>query len=188
MRIAISGTHCSGKSTLIDAFLEAHPDYTHEPEPYTVLVEDYGEEFSTEPCVDDFLRQLEFNVERLRQYQPGDRVIFERCPVDFLAYILALKELHREEVHSALLDQVSQMVTSAIQSLDAIVFLPLDDADGIDLPDEEDPELREAVNHRLSPIYGDDVLGLFGAGCPHVLEARATVAERLQVRESAVRL
>ena len=40
MRVAISGTHCCGKSTLIDEFLSAHPDFAHEPEPYTVLQED----------------------------------------------------------------------------------------------------------------------------------------------------
>ena len=42
MRVAISGTHACGKSTLIDEFLLVHPEFTHEPEPYTVLDEDYG--------------------------------------------------------------------------------------------------------------------------------------------------
>ena len=63
MRIAVSGTHCTGKSTLIDEFLRVHPDFVHEPEPYTVLVEELGEEFSAEPCVEDFQRQLEFNID-----------------------------------------------------------------------------------------------------------------------------
>src|SRR5215204_3817681 len=90
MRIAVSGTHGTGKSTLIDAFLRAHPDFTHEPEPYTVLVEDFGEEFSAVPCVEDFFRQLEFNVDRLRQHARAERVLYERCPIDFLAYIDAL--------------------------------------------------------------------------------------------------
>src|SRR5688572_13336057 len=92
MRIAVSGTHCTGKSTLVEEFLRVHPDFAHEPEPYTVLVEDFGEEFSEKPTVDDFLRQLEFNVDRLRQHPGGEHVIYERCPVDFLAYIDALDE------------------------------------------------------------------------------------------------
>src|SRR5215211_3229445 len=90
MRIAVSGTHGTGKSTLIDEFLRAHPNFIHEPEPYTVMVEDLGEEFSAEPCVEDLYRQLEFNIDRLRQHAPGERVIYERCPLDFLAYIDAL--------------------------------------------------------------------------------------------------
>ena len=68
MRIAISGAHCVGKSTLIEAFLAAHPEFIEEPEPYTVLVEEYGEEFSSSPTVDDFYRQLEFNIQRLRTH------------------------------------------------------------------------------------------------------------------------
>src|SRR5262245_5133060 len=87
MRIAVSGTHGVGKSTLIDEFLGRHPEFVHEPEPYTMLVEDFGEEFSAEPCTEDFLRQLEFNIDRLHQHAPGENVIYERCPADFLAYI-----------------------------------------------------------------------------------------------------
>src|SRR6185369_13721173 len=90
MRVAVSGTHGVGKSTLIDEFLRRHPEFVHEPEPYTVMVEDLGEEFSAEPSVEDFLRQLKFNIDRIRQHAPGENVIYERCPVDFLAYIHAL--------------------------------------------------------------------------------------------------
>src|SRR6185369_9745107 len=90
MRIAVSGTHGVGKSTLIDEFLRVHPEFVHEPEPYTVMVEDFGEEFSAEPCVEDFVRQVEFNIARLHQHAAGENVIYERCPVDFLAYIQAL--------------------------------------------------------------------------------------------------
>ena len=98
MRIAISGTHGTGKSTLIDKFLRAHPHFVHEPEPYTVLVEDFGEEFSEEPCVEDFYRQLEFNVEGLKHHTHEPHVIYERCPIDFLAYIAALDAKSAESV------------------------------------------------------------------------------------------
>ena len=54
MRVAISGTHGCGKSTLIDAFLLSHGDYLHEPEPYEVLQDLYGEVFGAEPTSDDF--------------------------------------------------------------------------------------------------------------------------------------
>src|SRR6185503_15826359 len=124
MRIAVSGTHGVGKSTLIDEFVRRQPEFVHEPEPYTVLVEDLGEEFSAEPCVEDFRRQLEFNIERLRQYAPGENVIYERCPVDFLAYIHALDPKSAEE----LLDSI----TEAMQQLDLIVYLPFDATNATD--------------------------------------------------------
>src|SRR5688500_20006230 len=139
MRIAVSGTHCVGKSTLIEEFLRRHTEFAHEPEPYIVLVEDYGEEFSSEPNADDFYRQLEFNVDRLRQYKPSGKVIYERCPIDFLAYILALKDLKLERVDDAFLEKIIRMALDAIQYLDLIIYLPLDE----EIYTEENPELRK---------------------------------------------
>ncbi|HEX2061204.1 MAG TPA: hypothetical protein VHK90_10720, partial [Thermoanaerobaculia bacterium] len=91
MRIAISGTHCSGKSTLIEDFLAAHPGYLHEPEPYEWL----DDALAAEPSADDFYRQLEISVDRLRGHPRGANVIAERSPVDFLAYLLALVDCGR---------------------------------------------------------------------------------------------
>lgn len=183
MRIAVSGTHCCGKSTLIEKFLRAHPNYAHEPEPYAALVEDYGEEFSAEPCVDDFYRQLEFNVDRLRHYSCDTRVIYERSPVDFLAYILALKDLKREEADSGFFTMALELALVGIRSLDLIVFLPLDSADGIDVPDLEDPKLRRAVDSRLVAIFGDDEFGVVSSGSAAVVEARGSSVQRLRMVE-----
>lgn len=186
MRVAVSGTHCCGKSTLIDEFLLAHPDFTHEPEPYTTLEEDYGEVFAAEPSPDDFYRQLEFNVERLRRYQPGERVIFERSPVDFLAYLLALNDARRGEDATRLIESSLGIVKDAIQFLDLIVFLPLNDKNGIVMSDSEDPELRSAVNCRLVGIFNDDDFNLLTSHRPVVLEAMGSTAHRLRMLESAL--
>ena len=80
-----------GKSTLIDEFLRVHPDFVHEPEPYTVLVEDLGEEFSAEPSVEDFhaTTRIQHRSSASNTHR-GEQVIYERCPIDFLAYIDAL--------------------------------------------------------------------------------------------------
>jgi hypothetical protein len=182
LRIAVSGTHCSGKTTLIEEFLRAHPDFAHEPEAYTVLVEDFGEEFSSEPSADDFYRQLEFNVERLRRYPAGAQVIYERGPLDYLAYLLALKDLRRDEVDS-IVETALEMAEAAIHNLDLIVFLPLDATDGIELPESEDPKLRRAVNSRLVGIIADDELGIISSRGVAVVEARGSTAQRLRTLE-----
>ena len=163
MRIAVSGTHGVGKSTLIDEFLRVHPEFEHEPEPYAVLVEDYGEEFSEEPTVEDFLRQLEFNIERLGQH--GENVIYERCPLDFLAYLNALDA----NVPETLLKRISD----AMQQLDLIVYLPLANESG-----GEYPKLRRAVDHQLSEI-------LTSANVT-VVEATGSTAQRLHAIENAL--
>lgn len=164
MRIAVSGTHGVGKSTLIEEFLRRHPEFVHEPEPYTVLVEDFGEEFSAEPCVEDFLRQLEFNIDRIHQHAPGKNVIYERCPVDFLAYIHALDPQRAE----ALLELVSE----AMQHLDLIVYLPLDETCVVD----EFPKLQRAVDRKLSSIFREDQFA-------NVVEAEGSTDQRLRTVE-----
>ena len=169
MRIAISGTHCTGKSTLIDEFLRTHPDFVHEPEPYTVLVEEFGDEFAAEPCVEDFRRQLDFNIERLRLHAPGERVIYERCPIDFLAYIAVLD--------SQAIKPVLSLVTNSISQLDRIVYLPLENNDDIDV---EYPKLRNAVDRRLSAIYREDEFGIVSASGIDVVEATGSTEQRLR--------
>lgn len=173
MRIAVSGTHCVGKSTLIDEFLIAHPDYVHEPEPYTVLVEDLGEEFSAEPCVEDFLRQLDFDIDRLPTHTSGEKVIYERCPIDFLAYIEALEPKR--------IAQLLGPISTALKNLDLLVFLPIEPAV---CPDPEYPKLRRAVDQRLNAILLDDDLGIINLP---VVEATGSTAQRLHIIEQAMK-
>jgi AAA domain len=183
MRIAVSGTHSSGKSTLIEEFLRVQPEYFHEPEPYEALVEEYGEEFCSELSIDDFYRQLEFNVERLRQHKRGEWVIYERCPVDFLAYILALKDLKMERVDDIFLEKIIRMVLDAIQHLDLIIFLPLNE----EIYADENPKLQRTVDDRLSSIFSGDEFDVVSSGRVAVVEARGSTTQRLQVLEDAIK-
>jgi len=174
MRIAVSGTHGVGKSTLIDEFLRRHPEFVHEPEPYTVMVEDLGEEFCAEPSVEDFRRQLEFNIERLSQHAPGENVIYERCPVDFLAYIHALDRKSAE----ALLERVSE----AMRHLDLILYLPFDGTS------EEFPKLQRAVDRRLRSIFREDEFGIMSSTNAIIVEAEGSTDHRLPTLEKLMNI
>ena len=180
-RIAISGTHRIGKSTLIEEFLRGHPEFFHEPEPYEVLVEDYGEEFSAQPTADDYYRQLKFNIERLHRHQVGEKVIYERCPVDFLAYILALRDLKTEVVDVSFVDRVVEMVLDAIQHLDLIVFLPLEEADN-----NESVKLRSAANSQFVDLLVNDEFGIVRSGLVDIIGASGTTTERLRILETEI--
>ncbi|MGH9971820.1 MAG: hypothetical protein ACREBG_29060 [Pyrinomonadaceae bacterium] len=57
-------------------------------------------------------------VDRLRLHPHGTRVIFERSPVDFLAYILALKDRKMEDVDSGLVRPALDLLLAAIRNLD----------------------------------------------------------------------
>ncbi|HET6979143.1 MAG TPA: AAA family ATPase [Pyrinomonadaceae bacterium] len=172
MRIAVSGTHGVGKSTLIDEFLRRHPEFVYEPEPYTVLVEDFGEEFGAEPCVEDFRRQLEFNLERLGQHTADENVIYERCPLDFLAYIAALDQQTAEKL--------VETVKEVMQQLEVVVYLPLAEANKAD----EFPKLQRAVDRTLSSIFREDEFGIMSSTDATVVEAEGSTDQRLRILEN----
>ena len=113
-------------------------------------------------------------------------MIFERSPVDFLAYLLALTDLGRRGGAGYVIDRSIAMVTEANQLLDLIVFLPLNDS-GSDTGDE-DPELRWAVNSRLEDIFNNDDFNLFTSDRPLTLQATGSTAQRLRMLERAVEL
>ena len=113
-------------------------------------------------------------------------VIYERCPIDFLAYMLALGDLGRDKEASWLAERSLGMVKDAIGLLDLILFLPLDDIDSSVISDSEDEELRIAVDSRLVGIFRDDDFDLFTSRRPVVLEATGHTAQRLLKLEVAL--
>ena len=176
MRITVSGTHCSGKSTLIDRFLASHPEYVHEPEPYEWL--------SGEVEAGDFYRQLEFSAERLSSYDSGAHVIAERNPLDFLAYLLALGDLRRGGDPESFIKPAMDVTKSALNYVDLLVVLPLNDGDDIVAPDEEDLELRARMNERLLSLLEEDDFTSAGRA---VVELTGPPSARLAALERAVR-
>jgi len=185
MRIAISGTQCCGKSTFIDAFLTSHPEYTHEPEAYEALG-DRGESFAAEPSADDFVRQLEYCVDRINQFAPSERVILERCPADYIAYLLALEELGRDPTAQQLKETSIKVARRGMENVDIVVFLRPNDR-RYEFPDDEDPVLRTMVDTYLEAILLDNDLNLVNHSRPLVLEATGSTAERIEALNTAVR-
>lgn len=179
MRIAISGTHSSGKSTLIDDFLAAHRDYLHEPEPYEWL-EEIGAE---EPSADDFYRQLEISVDRWRSHDRGAKVIGERSPLDFLAYILALNDLERSGRDCELIASAAELAASGLANIDLLVLLPLEEREGLTPHPSEDLELREAMNERLLDLVTTDPYSLIRM---RVIEVTGSREQRLRLVERAI--
>lgn len=184
MRIAVAGTHCSGKTTLIDDFVEAHPEYRAEPEPYDLLLE-LGEEFPAEPSSEDFLRQLEAGLGQWSALRRYERVICERSPYDFLAYLRALADLGRDETGS--FETAREWVRDAGPLFDLIVYLPIGRPSTVSAPADEDPELRAAMDECLGNILVDNAFGLLDGGAPALCVATGSPAARLDAVRRRVR-
>lgn len=149
MRIAISGTHRSGKSTLIDELSSVLPDHVRVDEPYLRMEED-GHEFSHPPSLEDFEAQLEHSIEALCEVRK--HALFDRCPLDFLAYAAV-----HEDADAFDLDGWLPEVRAALETLDLIVFVPIEAKDRIVFsPDADEEDSRGRVDEKLRELLLDD--------------------------------
>jgi predicted ATPase len=145
MRIAVSGTHFSGKSTLVEALSDALPEYTIVEEPYYLLLEE-GYEFAELPSLEDFELQLERSIELLGENSPN--VIFDRSPADILGYLLSHIDAEAFDLEKRL-----PRVQAAIRKLDLVVFLPIEEPDRVVLPLSQDAAYRQRVDEKLKEIF-----------------------------------
>ena len=151
MRIAISGSHLVGKTTLAEALAEALPRHELVPEPYHLLEED-GHEFAEMPSIEDFELQLERSIQCVQE--SGTDVVFDRCPLDILGYLVT----HRHADAFQLEDWMPH-VREAVAKLDLIVFVPIEDPDRVDVPRPQ-ARLRSDVDMALRDLIVDDAYGL----------------------------
>ena len=87
MRVGVSGAHGTGKTTLVQELCGHLAGHLPVDEPY-FLLEEEGYEFGFPPSLDDYRAQLRCSLRVLRSAAP--RVVFDRTPLDFLAYLAAL--------------------------------------------------------------------------------------------------
>jgi hypothetical protein len=178
MRIAVSGTHASGKSTLISDFALRHPEFTVLPDPFDLIDESWDQ-----PSAAMFARQLRIAAERLGSSEIAGDVIAERGPLDFLAYLLALDEVAGASASPELLERSTILTAEALGHVDLLVVLPLNSADAIEVGADEDPELRDAMNDMLMELVDD--ADLVGSRLT-VVEIVGSPSERLRRLEELV--
>jgi hypothetical protein len=157
VRIVVSGTHASGKSTLVSDLALALRGYAQLPDPFELV------DHANAVGAASFGQQLIVTAERLVDLPPGCDVVAERGPVDFLAYLAASADLGRGSVAPDLMASLRAVTAEAMGHVDLLVVLPLEPPDAIWVPDDEDPRLREAMDaHLLDLVEDDDLVGSVG--------------------------
>ena len=86
MRVGISGTHGTGKTTLVQALCAHLPGHVAADEPY-YLLEAEGYEFGFPPSPEDYRALLARSVRSMSSPPLLPGVVFDRTPLDYLAYI-----------------------------------------------------------------------------------------------------
>jgi hypothetical protein len=163
MRVAVAGSHSTGKSTLIAAFVAKRPQYVYEPEAYEALADDIALTVSEGPDVEGLGCLLEHTVSILRGHAPDESVIFERSPVDYLAYAAASRSIVSSE-RAEFMREYVPIVRESVRYLDLIVLLPVSTRGPVDSRPAEDERFRRRVDDKLRRALVDDDYDLFGSG------------------------
>lgn len=145
MRIAFTGSHRVGKTTLAEKIADHLPGYDFRHEPYLQL-EEMGYLFSAIPTLDDYFKQFDYAVEQIGNSE--NDVLFDRCPLDILAYIYAIS---KGEITQARYKEM----TEAMSQIDTLVFVPIETPDLIICQELDLPNLRHEVNNLLQDWIGD---------------------------------
>jgi hypothetical protein len=150
MRIAISGTHRVGKSSLVEELSARLPGYAAIDEVYTTLEEE-GYELSDPPAIEDFEAQLRVSIDMASEL-PRDAIV-DRCPLDFVAYLYALDEDYD-------LDPWRDSIRDAMEQFDLVVLIRIAKRDRFAPASSEDARLRAATDEQMHRLVTSDALGL----------------------------
>lgn len=184
MRIAVSGTHCIGKSALIEDFIRAHPEYKCEVEAYHKLQDEKEMELSLEPTFESLIEQLDHSIDQLNRNSNERNIIFDRCPVDYIAYSMYIADQESIDINDTEMAERFAEVKGALDNLDIIVFLPITKEHSIEYT-EENPEYRKNVDKFFKQIYRDGICDIFPRyGHPKVIEIWGDRFARIKKLES----
>jgi hypothetical protein len=150
MRVGISGTHGTGKTTLARALCEHLPGHVAADEPY-YLLEEQGYEFGFPPSPEDYRALLACSLRSLTAPPLLPAVVFDRTPLDYLAYLAAVGDDPSDQAGAGAL-------RPAFASLDLLVITLITPETELVLPAAEMPRLRAEMNDALLELVYDDPL------------------------------
>jgi nicotinamide riboside kinase len=194
MNLAITGAHSMGKSTLVQDWVKTHPNTLLEDEPYRVLGLNgpYTIQFRDAATRHHNGLMLYYNIGRC--YRHGQRkqpVIFDRCPIDFIAYSQFAADCGRSDIDDAFVESMLEPTLECLSSLDLLVFIPKTDEAPVTLEDDGirpiDHAYRDAMDLIFKQIYREGRYGLRNSTTfPPLIELWGSREERLIKLEQAI--
>ena len=125
MRIVFAGTQSVGKTTLIEDLQAACPEYRIEEEPIRAVARRTGQPPPSIPTRAAERALVAHGRSRLLATAPGDRVFFDRSPLDAHAHSILSMEIGGE-IDPAFLAEIEPRVIEALGHADLVVFVPIE--------------------------------------------------------------
>jgi predicted ATPase len=159
MRIAISGTACQGKTTLITDFLEQWPSYTTPEKTYRDIIKENNLDHSSKTNKKTQKKILDFMIEEQKKYRKSDNVIFDRCPLDNLVYSMRATEQSDLDIDDKFVQECIPLVRDSYSNLDIIFFTPITKVAPVELTEDDlrdtDPKAIEEIDNIFKAMHRD---------------------------------
>ena len=128
MRIAFSGTANTGKTTIINNFLAVWSQYKTPEKTYRDIIKEKNLPHSSSTTTDTQWNILNFMIDQLQSYDKKSKVVFDRCPLDNLAYTLWAYDKGIEGFDKKYVDKCITLTKESMRHLDIIFLLEYDDS------------------------------------------------------------
>ena len=149
MRIAISGSQCTGKSTLIRDMLASWPMYKQPSKTYRDIIIESGALHSSKTTQDTQLVIRDWMVKEIGKAKKSDNIIFDRCLLDNVIYSMWAYGRSGEPLDKEFIDESLTLCRESMRKLDFIFYIP-SDRDNIDIEDDllrdTDPVFRQEID------------------------------------------
>jgi len=125
MRIAIVGSACQGKTTLVNDIVKTWPAYKAHESGYREAVKKKKLSINKETNKKTQKTILKELIKDLNSYKEGDKVIFDRCPLDNIVYSLWAEEKGTSDIDSDFIKECIPLVQESMHKLDIIFYIPI---------------------------------------------------------------
>lgn len=149
MRIAFSGTANTGKTTLIKNFLAVWPQFITSTKTYRDIIQEKNLDHSSATTSETQWEILNFMIDQMQSYDKKTKVVFDRCPLDNLAYTLWAFERGIEGIDKDFVDKCITLTKESMRHLDIIFLLKYDETIKIvedELRDTDTSYIKEIDN------------------------------------------
>jgi len=125
MRIAVAGTQCIGKTTLINDFLKEWPMYKRSGYTYREAVKKLNLPLNKQVTKSSQRMILECLKQDVAAAHKGDRIIFDRTPFDNAVYSLWSLGTQSSDIDVDFIKETAEIVKESMRNIDIIFFLPI---------------------------------------------------------------
>jgi GTPase SAR1 family protein len=153
MRIALIGAHSVGKSTLVEQFLKEWPMYKRPEKTYRDIIKEKNLNINMQGDKESQRAILNALVDEVQLASTSDdkHIIFDRCPVDNIAYTLWHYAKDTEGFTSEFVMDCKDIAALSLKHIDLVFYVPA--RKEIPITPREGRETNETFREEIDNIF-----------------------------------